>query len=60
MQLVLKKHPKADDTVYVLTSGEKVWVYGKQNDLYLVVCKKDGKQFFQKKEQFKYPETLKF
>lgn len=61
MRPALAKHPKADDTIFITKNNKRVRLYSKsQNEYYLVVCVKNGRQEFCKKEQFKNPELLPF
>jgi hypothetical protein len=56
----MNKHPLSDDTVYVMKDGMRVRIYGKENDRYLVIDVKDGKQWIAKSVDFKNPSDLKF
>jgi hypothetical protein len=60
MKPVMPKHPLADDTVHILKNGGRVRVYGKENDRYLVISIKDGKQWFAKYNDFSLPSNLQF
>jgi hypothetical protein len=56
----MNKHPLVDDTIYVMNDGTRVRIHGKENDLYLVIAVRDGKQWIAKSDDFKNPSDLKF
>lgn len=60
MKPIMNRHPLADDTIFVMKTGRRVRIHGKENDHYLVIAVKDGKQWLAKREDFQNPAELKF
>jgi hypothetical protein len=56
----IAKHQDATDKVFVLTSGTRVWVHGREKDYYVVIAVKNGRQFSVTRSDFKNPEELPF
>lgn len=60
MKPVCEKHPLADDTIFLLTTGIRVRLHGKEKNWYIVIQINNGKQLMIRDKHFLNPELLPF